>query len=77
MRSTKKVTAKDAGWDPRLDSLTPSLKRSARRNLNHKLRQQQKLELRNIPEVCVCCGAPLYGAELNTKMCNECRCGER
>ena len=48
MRSTKKITAKDAGWDPRLDSTTTSLKRSARRQLNHKLRQQQKRELRKI-----------------------------
>lgn len=72
MRSTKKITAKDAGWDVRLDSLTPSLKRSARRQLNHKLRQQQKLELRNMSEVCVCCGAPLDDAELGTMLCYEC-----
>ena len=72
MRSTKKVTAKDAGWDPRLDSLNTSLKRSARRQLNHKLRQRQKRELRNMSEVCVCCGAPLGDAELGTMMCSEC-----
>lgn len=33
MRSTKKITARDAGWDARLDSVTPSLKRTARRQL--------------------------------------------
>lgn len=72
MRSTKKVTAKDAGWDPRLNSFNTSLKRSARRQLNHKLRQRQKRELRNMSEVCVCCGAPLGDAELGTMMCSEC-----
>lgn len=72
MRSTKRVTAKDAVWDPRLDSTTTSLKRTAQRQLNHKLRQQQKRELRNMAEVCVCCGAPLGDAELGTMLCSEC-----
>lgn len=72
MRSTKRVTAKDAGWDPRLDSTATSLKRTARRQLNHKLRQQQKRELRNMAEVCVCCGTPLGDAELGTMLCSEC-----
>lgn len=56
----------------RLDDTNTSLKRSARRQLNHKLRQQQKRELRNMAEVCVCCGAPLGDAELGTMMCSEC-----
>lgn len=50
----------------------PSLKRSERRQLNHKLRQQQKREIRNMSEVCVCCGAPLGDAELGTMICKEC-----
>ena len=73
MRSTKKTTAKDAGWDPRLDSMKPSLKRPARRQLNHKLRQRQKIELRDMSEICVCCGAPLGDAELGTMLCNKCK----
>lgn len=74
MRSIKKLTDKDAGWDPRLDSFKPSLKHTAKRQLNHKLRQQQKLELHHISEseICVCCGTPLGDAELGKMVCVEC-----
>lgn len=72
MKSIKKQTARDAGWDPRLDSFNPNLKHTAKQQLNHKLRQQQKLELKRMSEVCVCCGATLGDAELGTLVCNKC-----